>query len=191
MLKRQQGSEANVETKGLFGLALVLGLVFALASAAAAQLIIPEQTGLEYSFFAGAAVSVNDTLNSESSPTVGISWYGPNDTRLGTGSAIGLSADWIGIKRNDGVTVNLVPVFFNYKQYGIAMGYRLFTNFGVGILATDDNILEMKLDNGANFGWTGGFGIDITNELFGQFRFIGGKNPGDDGLATFQIGYRF
>ena len=33
--------------------------------------------------------------------------------------------------------------------------------------------------------------MDITNTLFVQYRFIGGSNPGQDGLNTVQLGYRF
>lgn len=176
--------------KGWF--CLVLGALFVAAPCMIqAQIITPESLGFEYSLTLGVSVSVNGDVDNTTSPMVGIAWYGPASDVFGENAAFGLSGDWIGIKTNSDRDVSLVPVMFNYKRYGHFGPYRIFTNLGVGILAATDNIPEMQIDNGANFGWTGGFGIDITNQLFGQFRFIAGSNTGQDGLSTFQLGYRF
>ncbi|MCE5322572.1 hypothetical protein LLG46_04555 [bacterium] len=156
-----------------------------------AQIIMPEALGFEYSLTVGASFSVNNDVDNSTSPMVGIAWYGAASDVFGENAAFGLSGDWIGIKTNSDRDVSLVPIMFNYKRYGHFGPYRLFTNLGIGILAATDNIPEMLIDNGANFGWTGGFGIDLTNQLFGQFRFIAGSHTGQDGLSTIQLGYRF
>ncbi|MHB9038707.1 MAG: hypothetical protein ACYC64_18835 [Armatimonadota bacterium] len=177
--------------KGWLCSVLCVGLVLALSSALCAQVMSPEELGLDYSITVGAAFSVNSEVHNSTSPTAGIAWYGPASEVFGENGAFGLSGDWIQIKTNFGNEVQLVPVMFNYKRYGNFGPYRIFTNLGIGVLAATDDIPEMLLDQGANFGWTGGFGIDITNQLFGQFRFIAGKNTGQDGLAAVQLGYRF
>jgi len=158
---------------------------------AAAQVFLPEETGLNYSITVGAALMVSENLRNESSPMVGVSWYDVAGANFGNNATFGISADWLQVERNDGTDVSIIPILFNYRQYGAISTYRVFVNFGVGILATTDGIPEMKLDDGSNFGWTGGLGVDVTNRFYFQSRFIGGKNPGDDGLVSVQLGYRF
>jgi|GEM_PF-970668 len=152
---------------------------------------IPEDQGLNYTITMGAAIAVSSNINNSTSATVGVAWYGAGSENLGTMSALGLSGDWIAFQRNDGKDVQIVPVMFNYRRYGLISNYRVFVNLGVGILAVTDSIPEMKLSNGASFGWTGGLGIDLTNRFYGQARFIGGENPGDDGMVAIEFGYRF
>ena len=82
-------------------------------------------------------------------------------------------------------------MLLNYKQYLRAAGRRLSVNVGLGGLLCDDHIPGMRLDNGFNFGWNAGVSIDANTKLFGQFRFIAGSHPSDDGLAVLQLGYRF
>ncbi|MEN6357574.1 MAG: hypothetical protein ABFD83_10890 [Armatimonadota bacterium] len=176
--------------KGWLYLALCAGM-FAAPGMICAQIITPESLGFEYSLTVGASFSVNGDVENSTSPMVGIAWYGPASDAFGDNAAFGLSGDWIGIKTNADKDVSLVPVMFNYKRYGHFGPYRIFTNLGVGVLAATDDIPEMLIDEGANFGWTGGFGIDLTNQLFGQFRFIAGSHTGQDGLSTVQLGYRF
>lgn len=151
----------------------------------------PEQTGLNYSFTAGVAFLIGENLVNTTSPHVGVSWFGPADPDLGTNGAIGLTGDWILVTRNDDEQVSVVPVLLSYRQYGAIGGWRVFVNFGLGIIASTDAIPEMQLGSGAEFGWSGGLGVDITNNLFFQGRFIGGADPGDDGMAAVALGYRF
>ncbi len=184
--------------KGYSWFVLAMVMIFAVTcgsyaadSTFGSEIMSPESLGLQYSLTVGAAFSVNGDVENSTSPMVGIAWYGPASEVFSENATFGLSGDWIGIKTDAGNDVSLVPVFFNYKVYGHFGPYRIFTNLGIGVLAATDDIPEMLIDKGANFGWTGGFGIDITNQLFGQFRFIAGSHTGQDGLSTLQIGYRF
>ncbi|MCE5313443.1 MAG: hypothetical protein ABFD49_02435 [Armatimonadota bacterium] len=167
----------------------VLLVVF--AGASCAQVISPEELGFEYQLTLGAAFSVNADVDNKSSFTAGIAWYGPASEVFGENGAFGLSADVIVIKTNDDENVSLVPVMFNYKRYGNFGPYRIFAFVGGGVQVATDDIPEMRIDDGVNFGWTGGFGIDLTDQLFGQFKFFGGKYPGEDGMSSIQLGYRF
>jgi hypothetical protein len=166
------------------------GLFIAALSSTLAQYPIPEQAGLNYSITAGVAFLTGTDVFNNTAPTIGVSWYGAVSENLGDNSAIGLTGDWILVQRQDN-DVNLVPVFLNYRRYGAIGGWRVFVTFGLGILATTDSIPEMELGNGAAFGWTGGLGVDITNNLFFHGRFIAGQHPGNDGIATAELGYRF
>jgi len=173
-------------------LALVLALAFACSGAAYDAIPTPEDMGLGYSFTAGAAIAVNNHVKNPNSPTVGVAWYGPmNESNFGDMAALGLSGDWIGIERADGENVNLIPILLNYKQSSILSSYRVFVNLGVGIRFASDNLPEMRIQDGSSFCWTAGAGIDLTNRLYGNFRFIGGQNPSDDGVAAIELGYRF
>ncbi len=163
-------------------------LLFVVQIPASAQVFSPEDTGLNYSVTVGVALMVSENLKSESVPMVGASWYEVAGANFGSNATFGISADWLQVERSNGRDVNIIPMLFNYRQYGTISSYRIFVNFGVGILATTDAIPEMKLDNGSNFGWTAGLGADITNSFYFQARFIGSKN---DGLVSVQLGYRF
>lgn len=151
----------------------------------------PEDMGLGYNITAGAAFSVTGNTDNTTSPILGVAWYGPLDPTGGDMAALGLSADWIGIKRNDGEKISLIPILLNYKRSGLVGQYRVFVNLGLGIQVATDDIPEMRLDDGASFAWTGGIGIDITNNVFAVAKFIGGQHPGEDGLASISLGYRF
>lgn len=178
--------------KGWLLAACAAGAALASADMAGAQLLTPEEIGLNYAFVVGAAFSVNENLDNKGFVNLGVSWYGDTSADLGDNSAIGISGDWILVQRElDGKEVNLVPVLLNYKQYAPIGAWRVFVNFGIGILAATDDIPEMLLDEGANFGWSGGLGVDLSNHLFGQVRYIGGNNPGEDGVVSVQVGYRF
>lgn len=182
-----------METKGRLLSLIAAGLVLVLAGAGYAYdaMPTPEDMGLDYSITAGVVSSVNGDIENGTSPTVGVSWFGAADSPFGDMAAFGLSAEWIGIKRNDGTNVNLVPILVNYKQSGIIGGYRVFVILGLGIQVATDDIPEMRLGDGASFAWTGGMGVDITNSIFAQAKFIGGQYPGQDGLVSINLGYRF
>lgn len=156
-----------------------------------ARFPIPEQLGLGYAINGGAAIALKSDLQRQASPMFGVSWFGPADSTFNNQAAIGLSIDWTPIERFDGKNVSYVPILFNYREYGDIGGYRVSVTLGVGVLGLSDDIPVMQLQKGASFGWSGGVGIDISNTLNGLFRFIGGENPGDDGLVTLQLGYRF
>ena len=179
--------------KGLFWGTLILFLSFAGAPNARAQynILLPEEMGLDYSFTAGAAFPVSEAAPQDAVVSLGVSWYGSASSNFGDNVVFGLSGDWMPIERADGEVVHLVPVLFNYRQYSIIGSYRVFVNLGIGIIGATDSINAMRIDNGGNFGWTGGAGFDVSNNLFGQVRFIGGSYPGDDGLVSVQLGYRF
>ena len=169
-----------------------LGAVLLLTRPATAQLIpTPEDMGLNYSVYAGAALLTNNKMNNTNSVMIGFAYYDSAGENFGQYSMFGITADWTQIERNDGKAVQYVPVLFNYRQYGFISNLRVFVNLGVGLLVTTDSINDMNLSSGANFGWSAGLGFDVTNNLCFQARFIGSKNPGDDGLASIQLGYRF
>lgn len=180
--------------RGMLLSLLAIGLLLAVVTAGYAYeaMPTPEDMGLNYSFTAGAAIPVrNGNTKNNAFPTVGVAWYGPmNENNFGSMSALGLTGDWIGIQRFDGANINLVPVLLNYKQSGLLSSYRVFVNLGVGIRFASDDIPELRIQKGSSFCWTAGAGIDLTNRLFGNFRFIGGQNPSDDGAACVEIGYR-
>lgn len=175
--------------------AVIASLALLPSCSQAQEVLVPEALGDGYQFSVGAAVFINkhlkDTLISKDRPLLTFAWYGPTEETLGAASAIGMSVEWTSIQRLDGNEVNVIPVMLNYRAYGYAAGFRLWTNLGVGIIALSDHLPLLKLQNGGNFGWSVGFGVDITNEFYGQFRFIGSKNPSDDGLIGLQLGYRF
>ena len=186
-----------MKIKGWLLLALTAGLLIMVVPAMAQYdtpgnfFPIPEDYDLNYSLQVGNAFLVGNNVENDSRIIVGVSWFGPTGWRNCDMTALGISGDWIPVRRNDGTDVNLIPVMINYRKYGIMSPYRIFITLGAGILYTTDSITEMNLEKGSNFGWTGGIGIDLSNNLFGNFRFIGGKNPADDGIVSLQLGYRF
>lgn len=182
-----------METKAIVLGILALGLVIVLGSGAYAYdaMPTPEGMGLDYSITAGAVFSVNSDVDNSARPAIGFSWYGPAEPAFGDMAAFGLSAAWLGLRRNDGKDVQLAPVTLNYKRSAILGGYRVFVALGLGIWYATDNIPAMKIDTGASFAWTGGVGLDFTNTVFGQAMFYGGQNPGQDGMVSISLGYRF
>lgn len=179
-----------METKRWLAGMVVVGLSLLTASCSFAQILAPEDMGLNYSITAGVAFPLTSDVQSSSAPILGVGWYG----NAGSGSPtaqIGLTVDWIPIDRADGKSVSLVPVQLNYKMYNHVSGYRVFTNIGVGVIAASDNVAPMSLDNGVNFGWNVSIGVDLTNKVFAQARFIAGSDPSNDGLGAVQLGYRF
>jgi hypothetical protein len=186
------GNEMTIKGMLLSLLAIGLTLMLSMAGFAYDAMPTPEDMGLNYSMTAGAAIAVKSHVPNPDSPTVGIAWYGPmNEANFGDMACLGLTGDWIGVKRADGQNVNLIPILLNYKQYAILSSYRVFVNLGVGIQFASDDLPEMRIQSGTSFAWTAGVGIDLTNRLFGNFRFIGGQNPGDDGVGAIELGYRF
>lgn len=179
-----------MEMKGWLAAALVVVLVAGFALCCEAQYASPEAMGLNYSVGIGGAVPIG-RVEQKFAPMVSAAWYGSTGEDFGGNAAIGLSVDWTLLSQSSGDDAHLVPVLFNYKQYGIIGNYRVFVNFGLGILALSESVPDMKLDSGANLGWSGGLGFDLSNNLFGQVRYIGGENPSDDGLIAGQLGYRF
>lgn len=172
-------------------IAVVFVFVCACAGCAYNVMPTPEDMGLYYSITAGAAVSVNSNVNNGTRPTVGFSWFGPAEAAFGDMAAIGLSGDWVGLKTNAGKDVNLGFLTVNYKVSAVLSAYRVFVVMGLGIRYSTDSVPEMRIGQGTQFGWDGGIGIDFTNNLFGQARFLGGQYPGQDGMTAIELGYRF
>ena len=85
-------------------LGLIFGLALVIVSSGHAYdgFPTPEDMGLGYTFTGGVALMVNGDMSNNASPTFGVAWYGPLDETAGDMAALGLSADWIGLKRNDG-----------------------------------------------------------------------------------------
>lgn len=180
-----------MKLRGWLLVILCVSLIAALTGSASAQLITPEDMELNYSLAAGAGFFITDNLNSTTKLNLSFSWYDDAGYNFGNNSLAGMSLDWVQVERNDGCNVNLFPAFLNYRQYNIIGGYNVFVTFGIGTLIATDDIPEMQLDDGFNFGWTGGVGVDLSNNLFLQGRFIGGANPGDDGFVAVDVGWRF
>ncbi len=159
----------------------------------AEEILIPENTGTGYSFTAGVMFAINNTdlPNNTARPLIGLAWYGQAGEIFGDNCAIGLSAEWMNVERPKGDMINLLPLLLNVKFYGAASGWRLSATLGAGVLISSDDVPEMELSEGGNFGWTGKLGIDFTNEFFAQANFIASSNPSKDGFAGVQLGYRF
>ena len=140
----------------------------------------PEGTGLGYAINAGAAFPVNSRANTDSMVTVGVSWYGPvsGDVR-GQNSAIGLTADWMPYTRLiDGKQVESGSGNGHYKAYAPLGGYRIFANFGVGVIGATDAAPELDITDGANFGWTGGFRVEYYERAVRPVSVHRGQQPG-------------
>ncbi len=176
--------------KGFYAGALGIVLALVLAKCCPAQYGTPETMDLGYSISIGAAIATGENVSDPTTAIVTVGWYGAAGSEFGSDAAIGLTVDWTLIDNGD-TDVHLVPVLLNYKRYGIIGSYRVFVNFGVGVIAASDDIPDRQIDDGANFGWTGGAGVDLSNNLYGQARYIGGENPSDDGMIAVQVGYRF
>lgn len=180
-----------MRNRRLLGVLIACALMAA-ASAAGAQVITPENMGLNYSLSLGAAFPVNGDAADSAAPILGVSWFGPAGRELGEDAVFGLTVDWTPLsKAGSDDDVNVVPVLFNYGQYGRLAGYRVRTMLGLGVLLADDYIPEMKIDNGVQFGWQIGASVDLSNKLNLGVRFIAGQHPGDDGLVVGQVGFRF
>jgi hypothetical protein len=175
-----------------FGIIAAL-LVFGCATSGYAYnaMPTPEDMGLNYSISAGVAMSVNSNVNNGTRPTVNFSWFGPAEPAFGDMAAFGLSGDWVGLQRNDGKNANLGFLTVNYKVSAILSAYRVFVVVGLGIRYSSEKVPEMRIGQGTQFGWDGGIGIDFTNNIFGQARFLAGQNPGQDGMTALELGYRF
>ena len=156
-----------------------------------ADIPTPEEMELQYALTMGAGFPVGDTRDS-STFIVGVSWYGSAGEFVQRNAAIGLSVDWMNLSRvSDGKEADIFPILLNWRQYSRVSNRRVFTNLGIGVTVSSDDLPEIEIDEGANFGWTVGAGVDITDRLFGQIRFVAGTSPGDDGIITTEIGFRF
>jgi hypothetical protein len=78
-----------------------------------------------------------------------------------------------------------------YRWYGLVTGYPIYFGVGVGARWTSDDILELNMNSGIDFEWGANAGINFTPSVFGQMRFLAGSDPGNDGLFTVELGYRW
>lgn len=86
---------------------------------------------------------------------------------------------------------SIVPFLIGYRKYGIIPPMRVFFGIGVGARWASEDIPELEIDEGFDFAWSASIGFNFTPDFLGQIRFIGGNNPGDDGIFTVELGYRF
>lgn len=153
--------------------------------------VLPERMGMNYSVSAGVVIPVGN-LGVDAAPTVSFDWYGPAGEPFSINGCVGLSGEWVEVKRRNGECVQLAPVFLNYRQYWRWGCYNwFFVTLGAGTIIASQPITEMELTSWFNFGWTGGIGINFSDNWYGQARFIGGEDPSQDGWVTVSIGYRW
>ena len=81
---------------------LIVGLSLVMASCAFAQILVPEDTGLNYSIVAGAAFPLSSDVQTSSSAMIGAAWYSNAGANNNASAQVGLSVDWTNIDRADG-----------------------------------------------------------------------------------------
>jgi len=177
-----------MQMRGLLAAGLAVVLCVGLGSACCAQYGTTLKSGLGYSIDAGALFPLGDGVDGRGILTA--SWYGPVSEDVGRETAYGLSVEWTSVDRL-GTDVDIYPVFLNYRQHGMPAGPNSFVTLGLGVVNAIDEVPEMELDDGLNFAWTAGIGMDFGQKYQAQVRFIGGDDPGDDGMFAVQVGYRF
>lgn len=166
-------------------------LAAGLCGAANAAILLPEDTGRNYSMSAGLAFPTSSSSARSSSVIVGIKWFGAAGAKLGETAVFGLGVDWMPVRAVSGDDVSVVPVLFNYGRYSTLGERRLFLYGGVGIIAADADIPELRIEDGVQFGWNVGGHLEINDRFQAGLRFIAGSHPGDDGFFVTELGYRF
>lgn len=169
----------------------VCALAAGLCCSAYATILLPEEAGRNYSISAGVAFPTNDSSARSSHLIVGVRWYGPAGVKLGQTAVFGLTVDWMPVRAVTGDDVNVAPVLFNYGRYTMLGERRLFLHGGVGIIAADDDIPELRIENGAQFGWNVGGSLELNDRFQAGMRFIAGGHPADDGFFVTELIYRF
>lgn len=172
-------------------LVIVCVLAAGLCGAASAAILLPEDTGRNYSMSAGLAFPISSSSARSSSAIVGIKWYGAAGGKLGETAVFGLSVDWMPVRAVSGDDVNVLPVLFNYGRYSMLGERRMFLYGGVGIIAADGDLPELCIEDGAQFGWQVGGNVEINDRVQAGVRFIAGSHPADDGFFVAELGYRF
>jgi len=151
---------------------------------------IPEQQGFNYSIYVGVAYPTG-LLKNEGRFLIGMDWYGPSDFPFNANSAVGVSMEWSQLQTDRGRDFDWIPVLANWRQYFKWGAARPFVTLGAGVIVTDIAAHYVGWIDGINFGWTGGIGLSLSNTIYLQGRFIGGKNPSDSGVVAVDFGYRF
>jgi hypothetical protein len=112
---------------------------------------------------------------------------------IGNNALLTLSADYYPVDvddNGDDDTVSVIPVLVGLRWYRPYAGFPMFFGLGVGARFATDDIDELDIDT-VNFAWNAELGMDISPTFFGRLRFIGGVNPGEDGIFSIELGYRF
>lgn len=195
------------ELKKTTVLVILIAVLLSLAAAANAQYGPPAFDTEEPPWYirAGAAFPLGDTPD-DVVPVVGLGYEeGFSDN---PGSFWGFSADYIPMKTEtvtlgigpggelivedvDSHTASLVPFLVYVKGQSVVGGYRMWGAAGIGTYWASRDVPEMQLDSGFNFAWSLQAGLDFSRQLFADVRYIAGSNPGDDGIITTELGWRF
>lgn len=172
----------------------VLGAVLALAANVQAQYGTYYDTGQTrrpFNIHAGAAFLTGKT-NTSTTPIVGVEYEFPLlIDRQSNDEFFTLDTDYMAIDTLTNGTVSVVPLLAGYRAYGIIGSYRGYFEISAGIRWASNNIPELQINDGAQFGWGLTAGINLTRSFFVQSRYLAGSHPNNDGVITAELGYRF
>lgn len=162
-----------------------------ISSAASAQLYIdPWSKKSSLDVRVGVAFLSGDTED-DTTYIVGIQHQSKLGDPVTSDQFLTFGVDWIPISTLTEGTVDTIPALIGYKKYGVVWSTRAYTHIAAGVRWSSDEITELEIEDGFNFAWSIAIGIEPYTDLFGQLRFIGGENPGDDGVFTIEFGTRF
>lgn len=184
--------------KGMRRVSLAISLaalLLALCAVAQAASVYVDPARSNFYVKVGAAFLIGEVPNAIQ-PTGGIGYEWPisSASRCSTGrTVLGFSLDYIPVKSEvpKDRTVNTIPELFYVKRTALFGAYNTWGEIGVGARWSSRSLDDMHLHTDQNPAWMFGGGVDFTTNLFAEARFIAGWHPGDDGLFTTDIGYRF
>jgi hypothetical protein len=184
-------------------LAIALSLVVSVllfANAARAQwdgwgeddpFIDPVLAAPRWDIHGGVAFLAGDSAD-DSTYIIGLNYQWPlGSYEGGSQSWMAITADVIPIETLTTGDEQLVSFLINYKRYAAVSGTRVYTMLGAGARWASGNIPELEIQEDFDFGWGVRVGLDFDQSMFVQGGFLGGPNPGDDGMWTVEIGVRF
>ena len=170
-------------------LALTMG-VMVFTSVAQAQYGYNEVKMNNWEAHAGVGWFSGDTKNS-TTWIAGVGYEYPTDKSLMGMNAITLSVDYYPVETLADETASVVPMLIGYRKYVPMGNNKWYFGAGLGGRWVSRDIPELKMDKGLIFGWDLNAGIYFNPTFFGQTRYIAGSHPGDDGLFTLELGYKF
>lgn len=148
----------------------------------------PDQT--RWNIHAGVGFLSGDTRD-DVTWVVGLEYEIPVGDVTRPDNYVTFGADYISIDTLTTGTESVIPILLGYRKYGQIGNSRAYFGVGIGTLWASDNIPELRIDDGFDFGWDVNAGFEFTNAVFLQARYIAGSHPTDDGVTTVEIGYRF